>query len=65
VVGPSFAADEVADVVEAVLDVYKTQRAPAGRGFETFIDTLRRVGAEPFKTAANGARLSTQKAVAA
>ena len=57
VVGPSFAADEVADVIEAVLDTYRRERhAP-----ETFIATLRRVGAEPFKLAANSVRVSTAK----
>ena len=58
VVGPSFAADEVADVVEGILDTYRRERLSA----ETFIATLRRVGAEPFKLAANAARVSTGKA---
>ena len=69
VVGPSFAADEVADVIEAVLDTYRRQRTVAksaatnrlSTGVETFIDTLRRVGAEPFKLAANSVRTSTRK----
>ena len=54
VVGPSFSAAEVPGVVEAVLDTYRAQRSSAA---EHFIDTLRRVGHEPFKAAANGARL--------
>jgi sulfite reductase (NADPH) hemoprotein beta-component len=49
VVGPSFAASEVADVVEALLDVYRKQRL-AG---ETFIASVRRLGLEPFRGAAN------------
>ncbi|MCX7240457.1 MAG: nitrite/sulfite reductase [Burkholderiales bacterium] len=53
VVGPSFGAIEVPGVIEAVLDTYRLQRNPG----ETFIDTLRRVGHEPFRQAANGARL--------
>lgn len=53
VVGPSFSAAEVPDVVEAVLDTYRELRLNAG---EHFIDTLRRVGHDPFKAAANGAR---------
>ena len=53
VVGPSFSAAEVPDVVEAVLDTYRTLRRSAA---EHFIDTLRRVGHEPFKQAANAAR---------
>jgi sulfite reductase (NADPH) hemoprotein beta-component len=60
VVGPSFAAAEVVDVIEAVLDVYKDQR---GAG-ENFIDTLQRVGFDPFKTAANAARYATARVAA-
>ena len=60
---PSFAAEEVSDVIEAILDTYRRERAvPNGTSAaqaETFIATLRRVGAEPFKVAANAARVST------
>ena len=52
VVGPSFSAEEVPDVIEAVLDTYRNLR----QGRETFIATLRRVGHDPFKAAANAAR---------
>ena len=52
VVGPSFSAAEVPDVIEAILDTYRTQRDTG----EPFIHTLRRVGLDPFKTAANAAR---------
>ena len=55
VIGPSFAADEVADVLEAVIETYRAQRATS----ERFIDTVKRVGLEPFKTAANATRRST------
>ncbi len=55
VIGPSFAADEVADAIEAVIETYRGQRAAN----EHFIDTVRRVGLEPFKTAANAVRRST------
>ena len=57
VVGPSFAAAEVVDVIEAVLDVYKDSRD----GGENFIDTLQRVGFDAFKTAANAARNATAR----
>jgi sulfite reductase (NADPH) hemoprotein beta-component len=57
VVGPSFAADEVVDVVEAVLDVYREQR----QNQETFTRTLSRVGFDVFKDAANAARNSTAR----
>jgi sulfite reductase (NADPH) hemoprotein beta-component len=56
VIGPSFAAEEVADVVEAVLDTYRQQRSS---GAERFIDTVKRIGLEPFKTAANAQRRAT------
>ncbi|MDO5625084.1 MAG: nitrite reductase, partial [Pseudomonadota bacterium] len=60
VVGPSFSAAEVPGVVEAVLDTYRDQRTSAA---EHFIDTLRRVGHEPFKQAANAARQIDHRAV--
>jgi sulfite reductase (NADPH) hemoprotein beta-component len=56
VVGPSFSAAEVPDVIEAVLATYRDQRQVVDGRNENFIDTLRRVGPDPFKAAANGAR---------
>jgi len=56
VIGPSFAADEVPDVIEAVIDAYRAERANAG---ERFIATVRRVGIDPFKVAANAVRRAT------
>jgi len=57
VVGPSFSAAEVPVVIEAVLDTYRRERRTTADGkSESFITTLRRVGIEPFKAAANGAR---------
>ena len=61
VIGPSFASDEVTDVIESVIDTYRGQRAAN----ELFIDTVRRVGLEPFKSAANAVRRSTATARAA
>ena len=58
VVGPSFAAAEVVDVVEAVLDVYRDKRET----HETFARTLNRVGFDVFKAAANSARNTTARA---
>ncbi len=57
VVGPSFAAAEVPEVLEALLDTYRAHRT----GGETFVRTLRRVGHDPFKAAANAARVSTAR----
>ncbi len=58
VIGPSFAADEVADAIEAVVDTYRAQRAAN----ERFIDTVKRIGLEPFKATANAVRRSTAQA---
>ena len=55
VIGPAFAADEVADAVEAVIDTYRRERS-AG---ERFIDTVRRLGVTPFRASADQARLTT------
>ena len=60
-VGPSFSASEVPDVIEALLQTYRLQRD----GRETFISTLRRVGPEAFKLAANNARFSVSRAESA
>jgi sulfite reductase (NADPH) hemoprotein beta-component len=52
VVGPSFGAAEVPDVIEAILETYRAERVNG----ETFIDTFRRVGMDAFKQAANSVR---------
>ena len=54
-IGPSFAADEVPDVIEAVVGTYLRERS-AG---ERFIDTARRLGPLPFRHAANAVRRAT------
>ena len=58
VIGPSFAADEIADAIDAVIETFTRERL-AG---EHFIDAVRRLGLDPFKTAANAVRVSTAKA---
>ncbi len=55
VIGPSFAADEVPDVIEAVISTYLRERQ-AG---ERFIHTSRRLGPLPFRQAADAVRRST------
>jgi len=62
VVGPSFTAAEVPEVIEAVLDEYRRQRLQGAQRAETFIDTLRRVGFDTFKQAANSARFAATQA---
>jgi sulfite reductase (NADPH) hemoprotein beta-component len=64
VVGPSFSSFEVPDVIEAILDTYKALRTSQGHKAEAFIDTLRRVGQDPFKAAANAARQPAEETTA-
>ena len=57
VVGPSVCWLEGPAGIEAILDTYKQLRQPKGDGRqEAFIETLRRVGQDTFKAAANAAR---------
>ncbi len=55
VIGPAFAADEVADVIEALIATYRAQRV-AG---ELFVDTVRRIGITPLRAAADAVRQAT------
>ena len=55
VIGPSFAAEEVPDVIEAVVDTYLRERQPD----ERFIHTARRLGPLPFRAAADAVRRAT------
>ena len=48
VIGPSFSALEIAPAVERIIEAFVATRIED----ETFIDTIRRVGVEPFKTRA-------------
>jgi sulfite reductase (NADPH) hemoprotein beta-component len=57
VIGPSFAADEIADAVEAVIDTYRRERH-AG---ERFVDNVNRVGVAPYRAAADAVRRSTAR----
>ncbi|MFP8778070.1 nitrite/sulfite reductase [Hydrogenophaga sp. RWCD_12] len=57
VIGPSFAANEMVDVIEAVIDTFRAQRQPS----ETFIQAVKRLGIDPFKTAANAVRVATAR----
>ena len=58
VIGPSFAADEVPDVIESLVQTYRAER----EANERFIDTVRRIGLEPFKAPANAQRTLTGQA---
>lgn len=61
VIGPAFAADEVPDVLEALIDTYRLERLPG----ERFIDAVRRLGLEPFRRAADAQRSTTAGATRA
>ena len=60
VIGPAFAADEVPDAIEAVIDTYRSERSAD----ERFIDTVRRIGPRPFRAATDAVRRSTAVALA-
>ncbi|HTK78867.1 MAG TPA: nitrite/sulfite reductase [Rhizomicrobium sp.] len=45
ILGPAFSAGEITDAVERVVDVYLEKRESG----ERFLDTVRRIGLEPFK----------------
>jgi len=47
IIGPAFAYDEVVEAVENIVDVYLEQRESED---ERFLETVARVGHEPFKT---------------
>jgi sulfite reductase (NADPH) hemoprotein beta-component len=51
ILGPAFDANEITDAVERVVDVYLERR----EGSERFLDTVRRLGLEPFKERAYAA----------
>ncbi|MDI3515205.1 MAG: sulfite reductase hemoprotein beta-component [Rhodocyclaceae bacterium] len=58
VIGPSFAAAEMPDVITSLIDNYIDNRQDG----ERFIDTVRRVGVESFKTRVYAERSARQEA---
>ncbi|MCA0177378.1 MAG: nitrite/sulfite reductase [Proteobacteria bacterium] len=58
IVGPAFAADEVADAVEAVIALCRRERQPT----EWIVDTARRLGQRPLRAATDAVRRSTRAA---
>jgi sulfite reductase (NADPH) hemoprotein beta-component len=52
IIGPSFAADEIPDVIERLIDVFVRER----EGSERFADVVVRIGIEPFKQGVYGQR---------
>jgi len=55
VIGPSFVAKDIPDVIEKIIGVYVGQRLED----EIFIDTFSRIGLEPFKLAVYGGKHGT------
>ncbi|MCC6531012.1 MAG: nitrite/sulfite reductase [Burkholderiales bacterium] len=55
VIGPAFSADEVGPAVECLIECYLARRDSDA---ERFIDTVRRIGLEPFKEHVYGKRRS-------
>jgi sulfite reductase (NADPH) hemoprotein beta-component len=51
IIGPGFRAEAVPQAIDTIIDTYLAKRADG----ETFLDTWRRVGAQPFKEALYGA----------
>jgi sulfite reductase (NADPH) hemoprotein beta-component len=54
-IGPAFAAEELPDAIEALIEVYRHARHDG----ERFIDTVSRLGPAPFRAAADAARQAT------
>ena len=59
-IGPSFAAEELPDVIEALIDTYRHERLPG----ERFVDAVRRLGLPAFRAAADAQRQATAVAEA-
>ncbi len=55
VIGPSFAAEEVPAVIQALIETFRDQRAAN----ERFVDTARRIGIAPFRAATDLVRRET------
>jgi sulfite reductase (NADPH) hemoprotein beta-component len=54
VIGPSFRAEQMPEVIERLVDTYVAQRIED----EPFIDTLNRIGIEPFKAGVYGQQVA-------
>src|SRR5512134_3500232 len=61
IIGPSFAADEVPEVIEQLINVYVARREDG----ERFVDTVARLGIEPFKQGVYGSRAGRHEAALA
>jgi len=59
IIGPSFSAPQMPEVIERLVGVYLAQRTES----ESFIDTVRRLGVAPFKERVYGTPLAAQISV--
>ena len=57
-IGPAVAQDQVPDVIEKLIEVYLAERDGEA---ERFIDTVRRIGVEPFKDYVYGTNHQTPR----
>jgi len=62
VVGPAFAADEIVDAVDAVIQTYRLHRQSTA---ERFVDTVRRLGVTAFRAPTDAVRSTTAAAAPA
>ncbi len=60
VIGRSFAAEEMPEVIQKLIEVYIKERTPE----ERFIDTVRRLGLAPFKAHVYGEKAVAEKSIA-
>ncbi len=60
ILGPSFPAEDVADVIETIVEVYLQKRDAAS---ETFLEAYKRIGLQPFKAAIYDAEKPAQTRV--
>jgi sulfite reductase (NADPH) hemoprotein beta-component len=58
VIGPAFAADDLPDALEAIVETYRGAREPG----ELFVHCVRRLGLAPFRAAADAVRRTTARA---
>lgn len=61
VIGPAFAAEEVPEVLQALIELYRAERADG----ERFVEVVKRLGVPPFRSAADAVRRTTAAAQAA
>ncbi len=59
IIGPAFAADQMPDVIERIIEVYLRER----NGEERFVDTVRRLGIAPFRDHVYATPIASNQAI--